>query len=284
MVDPRAKIPVIGQVYGQLTCLEWLGNVESQGNRLCSLFSCSCGTEKVLINSVVMVGKTISCGCARKGKERKDLSGQRFGKLLVTTKFINTGGRYKSLCICDCGEEKYMSSDTLQSGRVVSCGCHGKALLGNATRKHGLSKTPEYQALIGCIARCYNPEDDGYFGYGARGIRVCDSWLQEGGIHNFVSDMGPRHEGTSLDRIDPNGDYCPENCRWANPTIQSFNQNISIKNTSGRTGVYLNNSGNWTARISKEHKHISLGTYVTFEEACKAREEAELKYYGFTKE
>lgn len=219
----------------------------------------------------------------------KDLTGEKFGRLTVLEfagRRRTKGGESKRtwMCLCECGTKTTVDTGCLTSGATLSCGCYGKSLIGDSTRSHGLSGTPEYNSLWSAIQRCYDKTHAGYNQYGALGIKVCDQWLGEDGILEFVKDMGNRPEGTSLDRIDSSGDYCPENCRWATPSVQSFNKKMAYNNTSGRTGVYINSSGNWTARINKNCKFIHLGTFATFEEACTAREKAEIEYYGFTKE
>ncbi|MOA30460.1 AP2 domain protein [compost metagenome] len=88
-----------------------------------------------------------------------------------------------------------------------------------------------------------------------------------------------------LDRVDVNGNYCKENCRWTTGGEQAYNQRRSSKNSSGRTGVsFYTSRCQWEAYISFNNEFIKLGYFNSFEDACKAREEAELKYYGYTKE
>lgn len=131
--------------------------------------------------------------------------------------------------------------------------------------------------------RCLNPHNKEYKNYGGAGVSVCQRWLES--FENFLKDMGEKPSGLSLDRIDPYGNYEPSNCRWGNPSDQSFNQRRSSSNTSGRTGVtYDHEVRKWHARISKENKQYNLGYYNTFEEAVAAREKAELELYGYNKQ
>lgn len=151
---------------------------------------------------------------------------------------------------------------------------------------HDMTNTSEYQAWEAMIQRCTNKNSIGYNNYGGRGIVVDSSWIGRGGFINFYKDVGNKpYENYSLDRIDPNGNYCKENCRWADKNIQSYNTRKSKNNTSGRTGVSWDKSRNmWAAYIMVNYKKINLGRYHSKDDAIKVRSEAELKYYGFNKE
>lgn len=135
--------------------------------------------------------------------------------------------------------------------------------------------------------RCQKVNNKDYANYGARGIAVCDRWNPDkgGSFENFLDDMGMRPAGMKLDRIDNDGDYCKDNCRWTTQNIQTYNQRRKNRNTSGRTGVSFHKpSGNWVARITVGGNLIQIGSYKTKELAIKARESAEEFYYGVVKE
>lgn len=151
---------------------------------------------------------------------------------------------------------------------------------------HDMSKSLEYQAWEAMIQRCTNPKTNGYQNYGGRGVSVDESWIGKGGFSAFYNDMGAKPlKSYSLDRINPEGNYCKENCRWADKKTQSYNTRKSKNNTSGRTGVSWDKSRNlWASYIVVDYKKISLGRYSSKDDAIKARSEAELKYYGFNKE
>lgn len=118
-------------------------------------------------------------------------------------------------------------------------------------------------------------------------VTVCDRWnpAAGGSFDNFVEDMGERPSGTSLNRKRSSNLYSKETCEWATLSMQSFDQKLSSDNKSGRTGVkWRDERGKWVAEIKYNGKNMQLYYGDSFEEACKKREEAELKYYGFTKE
>lgn len=161
-----------------------------------------------------------------------------------------------------------------------------KTPAGKLFREHGISCSPSYRSWSGCRDRCYNTNYIEYEYYGGRGITVCERWLEVGGqgFVNFLGDMGERPEGMTLDRINVDGHYCKENCRWASLSDQSFNKRTLKTNTTGKTGVYKTKQyGHYTAMIGVKRELIYLGYYILFEDAIKAREEAEMKYYGYLK-
>ena len=139
----------------------------------------------------------------------------------------------------------------------------------------------EYSKWCDIKARCYNPNKKNYKWYGARGIKMCDEWINN--FNKFLEDMGKCPEGCSLDRIDTKGNYEPSNCRWVdNYSIQAVNKNLKSTNKSGVTGVcYLKKNKKWRADIAFNKKRVYLGLYKEKEDAIKARKEAEKKYHNF---
>lgn len=145
--------------------------------------------------------------------------GDRFGLLVVVEEAGRARNRERMFrCRCDCGSETVVMSSNLRRGNQKSCGCQ------RTPPKHGALGTPTYESWRGMIGRCRYPSNASWKNYGARGIKVCERWQGDGGFQNFLADMGERPGGTTLDRVDNEGDYEPGNCRWASWTEQHANK------------------------------------------------------------
>ena len=176
---------------------------------------CDCTAPVVVRGYSLRRGHTKSCGCLRTELCRIDLIGRRFGRLVVTA----YAQRSRWSCICDCGARVVVNGRYLRAGQRKSCGCLWS--LWRHTTKHGMSGTREYWSWIAMMRRCFDPRHPAYENYGGRGITVCEDWRS---ILAWFADMGERPAGCSLDRIDPNGNYEPGNCRWADAEQQTQNR------------------------------------------------------------
>jgi len=151
---------------------------------------------------------------------RLSIVGKRYGRLLVE-RFHSSDGRSRTwLCRCDCGATHRAKTPALQSGDTKSCGCLKMGEAGKNLRTHGASRTPTWHSWIAMRVRC-SPRSKMRAYYFDRGITVCERWKH---FSNFRADMGERPPGTTLDRINVNGNYEPWNCRWATPCEQRRNR------------------------------------------------------------
>jgi hypothetical protein len=193
--------------------------------------------------------------------------GQRFGRFAV-----EATGKY-CLCLCDCGTRKTVRRDHLKTGMSQSCGClHSERSsartenLHKANTKHGKSGTRLHSIWFGIKQRCGNPNNPAYKHYGARGIELCNRWFD---FSNFLSDMGEPQKGMTLERIDNNLGYSPDNCRWATRAEQMSNtranrrithqgETLTITQWAKRLGVHRNTFNERLRCGWSEHDAITI--------------------------
>lgn len=206
--------------------------------------------------------------------EVKDLTGMPFGALTVLGRAGSTAaGQATWRCACSCGTVKVIPGGHLRNGAVRSCGCRAQLAGRPRAEKH-----PYYSVWKNMKQRCRNPHNTAYANYGGRGIKICQAWDSD--FWAFVRDMGPKPDPAyTLDRIDCNGDYCPENCRWASPTIQSRNKRARAESASGVKGV-CKHGKSFRAVIGVDGRVIQLGTFSTAAQAAEARKKAEEIYWN----
>lgn len=200
-------------------------------------------------------------------KQIRDLTGQRFGRLLVLgfVGSIDVGDRPQRktqwLCQCACGNHTIVTGGNLTTGTSNSCGCYKNERSsenGKRNKTHGMKGTPEYSAWRSMLDRCYCPKMDSFDRYGGRGIKVCERWHK---FENFFADMGyrPTH-GHSLDRIDNSGNYELGNCRWATLVEQQNNRDCNRRFThNGETHT-----------VAEWSRIVNINYYTLYTRLCES--------------
>jgi hypothetical protein len=189
--------------------------------------------------------------------------GQKFNKLTVIAEVKTNGKNKQWKCICDCGKETIARQSRLQNGDKKSCGCFGFEQISTINKKHGRYKHPLYCIWLGMIQRCTKKNQHNYSRYGGRGIKVCDRWFD---IENFIADMGERPSlKHTLERVNNDGDYGPDNCCWATMKEQSLNKR--------QAHILTFNGKSQTLREWADELHIKYSTL-----ACR------VDLYGWTTE
>ena len=202
-----------------------------------------------------------------RGRQVTDLSGKKFGRLTVLSRAENSkSGSVRWNCLCECGGKATVHGVSLRAGRTQSCGCYQKEQTGNANRTHGETDRRLYTEWAAMKARCYNPRNKRYDRYGGRGIAICDEWRESyETFRNWALANGYRDDLT-IERNDTDGDYCPENCKWATQKEQQNNRSNNVKiDYHGETMSMKQ----WAERVGMEYSclYARLNRGWTFERA-----------------
>lgn len=175
--------------------------------------------------------------------KKVDLTGQKFGRLLVVEESaIRSGGHLHWLCECECGKRIVVLGYNLKNGNTKSCGCLRKELAKTSNLTHNNTGSRLYVAWVHMKQRCNNSKEYSYKHYGGRGIKVCDEWANSfQSFHEWAMSNGYA-DNLTIDRIDVNGNYCPENCRWVTFKEQQRNKR---NNTRVLFNGYCKTVGAW---------------------------------------
>ena len=239
-----------GMKFGKLLVIKQLEERSEHGH-VQWICKCDCGNYVTKLGVRLRSGKAKSCGCIK----RVDLVGQKFGRLTVIKSIGSKNQQHIWLCKCECGKETISNTNRLKSGWKRSCGCIQKEQLAKRNKenaKHGLNNHPLHGVWHNMKDRCYRELCSEYQRYGGRGITVCDEWL-----HDFQSfyDWAITHgytKGLTIDRIDNDGNYEPNNCRWATQKEQQNNRS---------TNHHLTYNGK-TMTISEWADELSVPAYM----------------------
>ena len=225
-------IDLTGKRFGYLLVKEQAGK-DKHGHTLWKC-DCDCGNKDYIVSGDRLTRNiTTSCGCKQKkqfDKEIQKLIGKKVNRLTVIERaqnYVSPKGKSHTMlkCKCDCGEIVVLDKYFVTKGIVKSCGCLQKEVASKMSKKHGMHGTHIYIVWDDMIGRCYRKSNPRYNNYGERGIIVCDEWRQFEQFYEHVSKL-PNYnkKGYTLDRIDSDGNYEPNNVRWADNETQANNK------------------------------------------------------------
>lgn len=228
------SVNIVGKKYGRLLVTGKSDRRGADGSIMWDCL-CECGGKKLVSTNALNTGSVKSCGCMQ--NKFVDLTNQKFGRLTVTScaGYDNKGHSYKWNCICECGKSVVVLGSSLKAKRTVSCGCYSSEQKSIRSKTHGVGNENRlYRIWSGMKTRCYSQADHNYKRYGARGITMDENWRNDFVAFREWALQNGYKDDLSIDRIDNDGPYSPQNCRWSSKKDQNNNR---------RTNTYITYKG-----------------------------------------
>lgn len=283
----------IGQKYGTWEVIDFIRvpHKNKSGSTIKWLCKCEkCKAEKIIIPCTLKADKSM-CSCQKQSEKiknkRDEHIGKKYNRLTIVDFNCKQTGNAKhvyAVCRCDCGETKEIQLQFVIDGTIKSCGCYAKEIRERQKQEYSKTKSPLYSTWSGMKQRCFNEKNTEYLNYGGRGITVCEDWLGKQGFDNFeqwsIRNGYRPNNGLTIDRIDVNGNYEPDNCRWVSVWVQSVNKRVpahkqamkyrgeqyTINGVTKNKKQWCEEYGVWQATIDYRMKNMGM----SFEEALKA--------------